>query len=149
MMKLNLTVFLALLVAISACAMIETLPFPQLVKSAEFILIAKVTATAPAKEGFIKNTLTVEKSLKGEWATDEPLELTAADAKKMAFEDMITLPEGNQRILLFLKKGTDGSLLFVNGIQGVWPLEEKTDRTLGMGFKYSLAQVEAEVKGAK
>lgn len=149
MMKLHLVVVLAVFVTMSASAMIETLPLPKLVEVAELIVIAKVAEHAPPKDGSITTKLSVERALKGEWAPDKPLELLTADTKGQLVEDVVVLPEPGKRVVLFLAKDKDGVLRFVNGIQGVWPLEDKTDKTLGMGFRFSLAEIEGEVAGKK
>ena len=108
-------------------AMIVTLPFPDLVRDSNVIVIARVSNKVPVPKGAkefaqIKNILIVENVLKGKLQTSEPLELMTADTKGKWREDVLAFPETGSRAVLFLARGKDGNLNVVNGIQGVWPL---------------------------
>ena len=132
-------------------AAISTLPFPDLVGRADLILIAKVSDKVPipkSEKGCrqLKNVLTIEKVLKGKRETSTPLELLTMDSSGKWVEDALAFPDKGTRVVLFLARGKDGSLSVVNGIQGVWPLKAGTDKTLGMGFRYSIKQLMEEIK---
>jgi hypothetical protein len=47
--------------------------------------------------------------------------------------------------VLFLVKNEEGSWRILNGVQGLWPVESGSDKTLGMGFNYSIMQIEEEL----
>lgn len=151
MAKLSFAILLGVFISVSANGMIQTLPVPELIKSAEFVLIAKVKEKSQVKElkakfPQIKNVLESEKFLKGKLPEGTPLEILTFDSQGERVEDVVTFPEKGERVLLFLKKGKNGNLVPVNGIQGVWPLLPDSDKTLGMGFRYSIEVVEEEIK---
>ena len=130
-------------------AMIRTLPFPTLVKEANLIVIARVADKvqilhSEQKYPQIKNVLSIEQILKGARRQNEPIAILTMDTRGQRIEDAVTFPNKGQRVVLFLS-GSGDSLQIVNGIQGVWPLEDGTDRTLGMGFRYSIRQIEEEI----
>ena len=134
-----------------AFAMIVTLPFPDLVRESNAIVIARVSDKVPVPKGAkefpqIKNILTVERVLKGKLQTSQPLELMTADTQGKWMEDVLAFPDKGTRVVLFLARGKDGNLNIVNGIQGVWPLQDGTDKTLGMGFRYSIEQIKKEIQ---
>ena len=131
--------------------MIQTLSLSDLVKSSEVIIIAKVSERSPLKnlEGKypqLKNIVKVEKFLKGQQTETTFLEFLTFDTKGQWVEDAVTFPEKGERVLMFLKKGENGKMVPVNGIQGVWPLKPGSDKTLGMGFRYSLEEVEKAIQ---
>ena len=131
--------------------MIVTLPFPDLVSGSDAIVIARVSDKVPVQDATnarqqIKNVLTVECVLKGNLQASRPLELMTVDTKGKWMEDVLALPAIGSRAVLFLSMGSGGRLRAVNGIQGVWPLKDGTDKTLGMGFAYSIAQIKKEIK---
>ncbi|MDD2467579.1 MAG: hypothetical protein PHI97_26655 [Desulfobulbus sp.] len=142
----------SLFVATSACAMIRTLPFPDLVQSAYVIVIAKViekVSGPKSKHGYhqIKNILMPEKVLKGDLTIHETFEILTPNTKGKWREDMVTFPDKGCRVILFLKKRTsEGPFNIVNGIQGLWPLQDGSNKTLGMGFRYSIGDVEKELR---
>ena len=142
----------SLFVATSVCAMIRTLPFPDLVKSAHVIVIAKVikkVSGPKSKYGYpqIKNILMSEKVLKGDLAIHETFEILTPNTKGKWREDVVILPDKGRRVILFLKKRThEDPFNIVNGIQGLWPLQEGSNKTLGMGFRYSINDIEKELR---
>ena len=151
MTKFSFVILLGVFISASASGMIQTLQVPELIKTADFILIAKVKEKKQvnepkAKFPQIKNVLESEKFLKGKLPEDTPLEILTFDSQGEWVEDVITFPEKGERVLLFLKEGKNGNLVPVNGIQGVWPLLPDSDKTLGMGFSYSIEVVEEEIK---
>jgi len=134
-------------------AMIHTLPFPTLVKEADLIVIARVADKVPIPQGEqkypqLKNVLVIEQVLKGTRRQNEPIAILTVDTRGKWKEDAVTFPNKGQRVVLFLS-GSGDSLRIVNGIQGVWPLEDGTDKTLGMGFRYSIRQIEEEIAGSR
>lgn len=134
-----------------AFAMIVTMPFPDLVRESNVIVIARVSDKVPVPKGAkefpqIKNVLTIERALKGKLQSSQPLEIMTADTKGEWMEDVLAFPDKGTRVVLFLARGKDGNLNVVNGIQGVWPLKDGTDKTLGMGFMYSIEQIKKEIQ---
>lgn len=148
MMRASLFTILALLMVMPALSMIRTLPFPDLVKTSEVIVIATVaTQEVQPGEKIAKTTtsLTVEKVLKGEIKTEEPLQFTTPGTREKPVLDRPVFPAKGERVLLFLVKNEEGTWRLQNGIQGLWPLETGTDKTLGMGFNYSIEKIEEEL----
>lgn len=148
---LALSVLFLVFSPVPAFAMIATLPFPDLVRDSNVIAIARVSDKVPVPKGAkefpqIKNVLTIEKVLKGKLQASQPLELITTDTRGKWMEDVQTFPDKGSRAVLFLARGKDGNLNVVNGIQGVWPLKDGTDKTLGMGFMYSIEQIKKEIQ---
>ena len=143
-----LTVFLCI-ISLTGFAMMKTLLFPDLVKQADFILIVKVTAKSQSLGGdkipLMKTQFSVERNLKGVWPEKEPLAISSRDTQGKAIEDAMSFPAEGSRLVLFLQKTQDNSLVPLNRNQGVWPLQEGSNKTLGMGFRYSIEQIEKEV----
>jgi hypothetical protein len=151
MTRISLLILGILLIHATGQAMIRTIPFPELVKTADLIVVAKVTeqvpeADSPPAPPRVKNVLTLERSLKGDWTAEKPLVFHTADRQGKRREDFVEFPAVGERVVLFLKKATDGSLTIMNRIQGLWPLQTGSDKTLGMGFNYSLEAIEKAVK---
>ncbi len=151
MARISLLIGLLLLVGLSANAMIRTLPFPDLVKKAEVIVIVqvvdqKITEEAGAANPKVHTEVEIERVLKGGLKAKDRLQFDTYGTAKKAREDSPIFPEKGRKAVLFLVKGDGGRWLLVNGIQGLWPLQAETGKTLGMGFRYSVEQVEAEVK---
>ncbi|MCC2110972.1 MAG: hypothetical protein KDJ16_02950 [Hyphomicrobiales bacterium] len=138
---------LASLQFVSAHARIRTMPLPELVAASELIAIVEVTAINDAPQGVdgarVRNVLRVSRVLKGRYAMTDALTIgTHYRPGEAAREDAVVFPAEGRRALLFLRQGPDKSWRLVNGIQGLWPLEPGADKTLGMGFRYSIAEVE-------
>ena len=151
MARTSLLIAFLLLVGFSANAMIRTLPFPDLVKKAEVIIIVQVVDQKITEEAGVANPkvhteVEVERVLKGDLKAKDKLAFDTQGTAKKAREDSPIFPEKGRKAVLFLVKGDGGQWLLVNGIQGLWPLQPETGKTLGMGFRYSVEQVEAEVK---
>ncbi len=150
MTRSTLLIIVAMLIGMPVLAMIKTMPFPDLVKTAEAVVIAKVDAQeiiqAPgAKAPSTQTSLIVEKVFKGDLKAAAPLQFTTAGSKGHVVLDHPVFPEKGERVMLFLAKKEDGSWRLLNGVQGLWPLEAGTDKTLGMGFNYSIKQVEEQL----
>lgn len=148
----SLVAGLAILSIGSARAYIRTMPLPELVAASELIAIAEVIEIADAPRGAagarIRNVLKVSRVLKGRYAPAPPLTIgTHYRPGEAAREDSVVFPPQGQRVLLFLKQAPDGSWRLVNGIQGLWPLEAGSGKTLRMGFRYSIAEVERLIAG--
>ncbi len=132
-------------------AMIRTLPLPDLVAKADLIVLAKVAAIGEEKSADqsippVKNELSVERVLKGTWNASDPIVLkTFFKPGDKIREDGVVFPEKDRRVLLFLESKDGKDLRILNGIQGLWPIEAGTDKTLGMGFRYSIEKVLEEV----
>ena len=108
MFKMTFLVLLGISIAISAFAMMPTLSLPELVKTADLIVIAKVsekTPIVPETENSPKilNRLSLERVLKGEWSTSNFLEIVTS-APRGIREDIIVLPHVRKKTILFLKK---------------------------------------------
>ena len=130
-----------------AHAYIRTLPLPELVAASQLIAIAEVIEIADAPRGDggsrIRNVLKVSRVFKGRYATANMLTIgTHYRPGEAAREDSVVFPAAGQRVLLFLKQAPGAGWMLVNGIQGLWPLEAGSDKTLRMGFRYSIAEVE-------
>ena len=148
MMRASLFTILVMFMAMPALSMIRTLPFPDLVKTSEVIVIATVAAQEVLPgEKIAKTTtsLTVEKVLKGEIKAEESLQFTTPGTKERPVRDRPVFPGQGERVLLFLVKNDEGSWRLQNGIQGLWPLEAGSDKTLGMGFNYSIEKIQEEL----
>ncbi|MEW6712602.1 MAG: hypothetical protein AB1403_22480, partial [Candidatus Riflebacteria bacterium] len=117
------------------------------------VVIAKVEAqetliTPDVSKPSTKTSISVEKVLKGDVKLAENLEFTTPGSKSRPILDKPVFPAKGERVLLFLVKKEDGSWRLHNGVQGLWPLENGSDKTLGMGFNYSIKQVEEELAKA-
>jgi hypothetical protein len=119
----------------------------------ETLTYGEKIAAAAWDEGDKQNVTAIlnsfEKVIKGPVAPAEPLAVFTHDLKGKFYEDIPQLPETGTRALLFLKKNQSGELVPVNRVQGVWPIQDGSDKTLGMGFNSSIQQVENEVGGGK
>jgi hypothetical protein len=153
-MRLILAMALSLICTASATAKIRTLPVSDLVATAQLIVIAEVASITadPARSSGapIRNELKVARVLKGTYDVSEPLVLgTYYKPGQKAREDGLVFPAEGRRVLLFLKSAAGGRPVTVNGIQGLWPLEAHTDKTLGMGFRYSIKEIENLIAAQK
>ncbi|MBI3038300.1 hypothetical protein HYY75_04490 [bacterium] len=154
MLKVICFVVFGIVISTTGFTMIQTLPFPELVTNSDVIVIAKVTDITPAakndeKTFELRNILSIERILKGEWPADKPLEFITQDFQGKWREDEVAFPEKGERTILFLKRDDKGTLQLVNGIQSIWPLEKGSDKPLRMGFRYSLEQLEKEIQKPK
>jgi hypothetical protein len=132
--------------------MIRTLPVPELISNAEYIVIAEsyqITKTGVAPGGkitILRNELKVIESLKGTILPDESIVINTFKAAHW-IEDNVELPLPGSRVFLFLNKNEKGEFSPVNGIQGVWPIQG--DKFLGMGTRYKLDDIRTMIKQAK
>jgi len=116
--------------------MIRTLPLPEMISQAEYIVIAEVHQITKAgylpnnKFVVLRNELKVIESLKGTLKPDESILINTIKGERW-IEDNVELPLPGSRVFLFLKKDRKGEIFPVNGIQGVWPM--KGNELLGMG----------------
>jgi len=148
MTRSSLLILMVLFLGMPAFAMIRTLPFPELVKTSEVIVIASVAdqeIEPGEKIAKTKTSLTVEKVLKGALKAEEALQFTTPGTREKPVIDRPVFPAKGERVLLFLVKTEEGTWRLQNGIQGLWPLEAGTDKTLGMGFNYSIQKIEEEL----
>jgi hypothetical protein len=150
--RLLVAVAISLICSALATARIRTLPVSDLVATAQLIAIAEVASISEdatrSHGGPIRNELKVTRVLKGAYDTSKPLVLsTYYKPGQRAREDSLVFPSAGRRVLLFLKFASGDRLVTVNGIQGLWPLEAGTDKTLGMGFRYSISEVEKLIAG--
>jgi len=150
MIRSWLLVCLIMFIGMPVFAWFPILPLDKLVKSSEAILIAKVVTqecnTKPgSKVPETHTSLVVEKVLKGALKPKDPLKFTTPGGNGVIPEDCPVFPGPGERVLLFLEKGKDGNWNICNVIQGLWPLESGSDKTLGIGRRYSIKLVEAEI----
>jgi len=146
-MRLVLALTLCVVFAAAGSAKIRALSVSDLVAAARLIVIAEVVAVtedAGKPDGLpIRNELKVLRTLKGTCDASQPLTLhTRYKPGQRLREDSIVFPDAGRRVLLFLKSNFAGRLIPVNGIQGLWPLETGTDKPEGMGFRYSIGDIE-------
>ena len=158
MNSLRFALLMVLFTALAATtgAMIKTWTVPDLVRKAEYIIIAKVAqqteiALDKSQISTIKNVLLPEKVLKGDWNVREPIVLMTRKCGEPGqigwLEDQPDVPPKGFRVILFLEKGDDGSLQTVNLVQGLWPLDK--DKPLGMGYGTTMPQLETLIKDLK
>ncbi|MBU1105754.1 MAG: hypothetical protein KKB51_03715 [Candidatus Riflebacteria bacterium] len=150
MTRSSLLIAMVLFIGMPVFAMIRTLPFPDLVKTAEAILIARIDSqevlTEPGKDiPNTKTSLIIEKVLKGSLQANDPLQFTTPGSKEHPVRDRPVFQDKGERVLLYLIQNKEGVWCLNNGIQGLWPLESGTDKTLGMGFNYSIKKIEEEL----
>jgi hypothetical protein len=135
-------------------AMIRTLPVTDLVAAADVIAIAEVVAISrsPSRPGIapVRNELKVVRVLKGGLGVARTFVMrTYFEPGERAREDSPVFPGVGRRVLLFLRTPAGMPPVPVNGIQGLWPLEQGTDKTLGMGFRYSIPEIERLIAAPK
>lgn len=150
MTRSSILILMILFLGMPAFAMIRTLPFPELVQKAEAIVIAsvdtqQVVSPADAKVPETSTTVKIEKILKGALEAEKPLQFNTPGSKGFVVRDRPRFPEPGERVVLFLVKNEDGNWRILNGVQGLWPVEVGSDKTLGMGFNYSIQQIEKEL----
>ena len=128
-------------------AFVQFMPNEELVATSEYIVIAKMqdisdtgktTQWRGTKATIIKNKLKVMESIKGSWAPKKPLILNTFKFDGW-MEDNIELPPKGSKVLLFLKQNEKGEFKPVNGIQGVWPMDD--GQPTGAGFGTTLEQI--------
>ncbi len=150
------SLLLALLLAGPLFSMIRTLSIPDLVRQAEFIILAKVVqikeiSVDKAQVSTMKNVLQAEKVMKGNWSPKEPIVLLTTQCGTAGqigwIEDSVEFPPKDSRVIVFLQKAKDGSLETVNLVQGIWPLEG--NKPLGMGLGTTISQLEEVIKSQK
>lgn len=132
--------------------MIRTLPVSEMIRNAEYIVIAEVyqitkTGFIPeSKLSLLKNELKVTEYLKGSLLKDESIAINTMKAEHW-IEDNVELPLPGSKVFLFLNKNDKGEFFPVNGIQGVWPMQG--DKFLGMGTRYKLDDIRTMIKQTK
>lgn len=150
----SLVLLLCVLMMAPALGMIKTWALPDLVRKAQYIIIAKVAqqteiAIDQHQISTIKNVLLPERVLKGDWNPREPITLMTKKCGEPGqigwLEDQPDVPPKGFRVILFLERAADGSLQTVNLVQGLWPLDPQ-GKPLGMGFGTTMAQLEALIK---
>ncbi|MBI3039790.1 hypothetical protein HYY75_12225 [bacterium] len=148
-MRILSLIFIFLLTANWSGAMIETMKLPELVQKSDFIFLAKVEqiqemAKDENQVSTVKNVLSLEKALKGNWDKKEPLVIMTQQVKSFgemgSIEDQVEFPPKGFRIIVFLKKASDGNLEVVNSLQGLWPLHDS--QPIGMGQGITIKQLE-------
>jgi hypothetical protein len=128
----------------TAYGMIRTLPIEDLVAKSEYIVLTQVfSITATGSDPLtnlitLRNEMKLIESLKGMWPAQEPIILTTRKYERRWIEDNVELPPPGTRVVLFLTH-YQGSLVPVNGIQGVWPLQG--DKLLQMGTGKTLDDI--------
>ena len=140
-----------------ALAMIRTLPLSELIERSDFIIIGRVTeqrkvAEVPkgpgSTEETIENIILPQEILKSKWPKGKKMifatHRAVRDGKQMWWEDELSFPERDSRVVLFVTRERGGKLVIVNGIQGLWPLGED-GKPLGMGFRYSIEDLKREI----
>lgn len=149
MMRLTILLIAILLIGNPLSARIKTIPFPQLVKTSEAIVIAKVVdkkyEAGKRNQPVTSNHIIIERVLKGELKTNDSIQIITSGNKAYVPEGRPSFPEIGSRTLLFIRQREDGKWVLFNGIQGLWPLEPGTEKTLAMGYNYSIKDVEAEL----
>lgn len=130
--KVFCVIFLLIAAAQSNYAMIQEVPFPNLVHSSDLIVIAdveitKTVGTMPSDINVIANLIKVETPIKGEAKIGDKLKIKTYGR----IEDFPTFKNGS-KLLLFLKKTND--YYEVNqGIQGCWPIKNGIITGMGTG----------------
>lgn len=152
MTRSSLLILMVLFLGMPAFSMIRALPFPELVQKAEAIVVASVdtqlvVSPADAKVPETSTTVKIEQILKGSLAADKPLQFNTPGSRDFVVRDRPRFPEPGEKVVLFLVKTEEGSWRILNGVQGLWPVEAGTGKTLGMGFNYSIEQIENELTG--
>jgi len=129
--------------------MIRTLPLPEMIGQAEYIVIAEVYQITKAgykpdtKLTVVRNELKIIESLKGVLKPDESIFIDTVKGERW-LEDNVELPLPGSKVFLFLKRNQKGELFPVNGIQGVWPM--KGDELLGMGTGKDLNELRTMIQ---
>ncbi|MFA5353386.1 MAG: hypothetical protein WC291_04090 [Thermodesulfovibrionales bacterium] len=121
-------------------SMIRTLPVAELVSKSDYIVIGEVrkievdTTQRPKSAGmrYLRNEIIVTESLKGDWPIDRLMFFRTITAEHW-IEDNVEFPYPGTQVLLFVRKGESGGLSLVNGIQGLWPLQEGKPLRMGTG----------------
>lgn len=124
----------------SASAMIRTLPVSELVSRSDYIVIGEVRqkkiigAHSPQNRTrrYLNNYVVVTEQLKGTWPPDKPMIFRTVGAGHW-IEDNVEFPSTGTRVLLFVRKNASAGLGLVNGIQGLWPLQDGKPLRMGTG----------------
>lgn len=133
--------WIVLLIFQTSDAMVRFISKEKLVGISEYIVIAKIENVSDAEKTFhyreveatvIKNELQVMESIKGVWELKKQLILNTLKFDKR-MEDNVELPLVNSKVLLFLKRDEKGELKPVNGIQGVWYMNNGEFTRIGNG----------------
>jgi hypothetical protein len=133
-------------------AMMRFMPTEQLVDSSKYIVVAKVQSTSSTDKMMrwgeveamvVKSELKVIKLLKGSLSLKTPFVLNTFKFDS-GMEDNVELPPVGSEVLLFLKKNEKGELKPVNGIQGVWPMND--GKPTGAGHGTTLEQIREMVQ---
>jgi hypothetical protein len=132
-------------------SMIKTLPVTGLVSQSDYNVIGEVQkievyGTDSSKMGKIKlsrNEIIVKESLKGAWSLDKPMIFRTIKAERW-IEDNVEFPFPGTQVLLFVKQGGSESVNLVNGIQGLWPIQD--GKLLRMGTGKTLEDIRAIIR---
>ena len=128
-------------------AMMYFMPKEQLVEASEYIVVAKVQTVSNTDRVMrwrevtakvVKNELQVIEMIKGSLSLEKPFVLYTFEYNG-EMEDNVELSSKGSIVLLFLEKDEKGELKPVNGIQGVWPMNN--DKFAGIGSGTTLKQI--------
>ena len=137
----------------TAEAMMHFMPTEQLVATSEYIVVAKVENAcdtgkkvqyAEISAKIIQNTLQVIESIKGSLSKEKLFVIHTLKFDGW-MEDNVELPPEGSTVLLFLKKSAEGGLKPVNGIQGVWYMDDNGKFTR-IGHGSTLKQIREMVQ---
>ena len=136
----------------TAEAMMHFMPREQLVSASEYIVVAKVQTVSNTDRVMrwgevtakvVKNELQVVEMIKGVLVLEKPFVLYTLEYDGW-MEDNVELPPEGSNVLLFLKKNEKSELKPVNGIQGVWPIND--GKPIGVGSGTTLNQIREMVQ---
>lgn len=153
--------------ALSSLAMIDTLSVPELIRQSDLVILAEVerqtdvpalnmasdsgkishATGAPQPLPQLETVVRPIRYFKGASPAGQRLTFVTLGAVsgKPWFEDEPRFPPVGRQVLLFLKHGK-ASFSPVNMIQGVWPIDQASGKPQGMGFGYSMEDIETEMK---
>jgi len=117
----------------------------KLVQRVDLIVIARIVKVEHEGE-IIRNTLAVEKVLKGKWPLKNPLVLMTPIPRRPGSKSWVTgsLGKPDSRKVVFLIKDPDGKVEVFNSYHSVWDFEAAT-RSQG-GEDHKLDQLQKEIK---
>jgi len=153
----TLVSFLILFYSAEVSGMIRTLQLAELVKRAEFVFIVEVVertqlpSEGPKPFPMLKNIVKLVCPLKGEWASETPVVFFTAGNLDGSFwvEDMPVFPEKGKKALIFFRNGKNGEPIFINAVQGLWPMDSATGALQGMGLGKNLKMVEDAIEAQR
>jgi len=134
-------------------ARILFLPKDELIGKSEYIVVARVESTADTgrkelhysvKANVVENRLKPLEIIKGSFSINKKFVINTLKYDGW-MEDNVKLPPIGKDVLLFLKMNKEGELVPVNGIQGVWYLQNGEPSRIGRGTT-TLKQIREMVK---